>query len=187
MPTTPMYRTRTIWTGLPGFPGVQTLYWDESLSSADQAVAALGAAYDAAASLIDNALDWTIESAVDLVDPVTGNIEDVLDTAGASGGGSQAAQNMSLGTQGLVHLRSGIRVNGREVRGKFYLPGPCTSGNDNGVPSATYVAGLTALVDSLTTYASASLAIYSPTNGQWNAAAATQMSPYWARLRTRQR
>jgi hypothetical protein len=187
VPTSTMYRTRTEWSGLPGFPGLQTLYWAASAGSAQAAVDELAASYTGAASLIDNSLDWVIRSDVEEVDPTTGQVTGLISVTGATDDGSQAAAAMSLGTQGLVWLRTGVWRNGREVRGRFYLPGVCTSGNDQGTPSSTYQTGILAAVTALVDQASVNLVVYSPSNSEWLPIEALVISPYWARLRSRQR
>lgn len=180
-------RVRTEWTGLPGGPALSTMYFPNSVVT-QGCIDAVDAFWTSMASRIANDAAWVVQADVDEIDSVTGNIVAVTSGTANPGAGTDAAQMLSLGTQGLLNLRTGQYVAGREVRGKIYVPVPTTTQNSDGVPTAAYQAALVTAYAALGTAAGGTgLRVWSPTHGVEFVSSAQSPSNYWARLRSRQR
>lgn len=189
MATTNMYRTRTIFTGIPGSPFLQTLFWDAGSGTMQQTVDALEDAYDSMDANISADLEWRVDSVVDVVDPVSGSIVNQSGVNTTPGVGISGGDNLPRGTQGLVHLRTGVFQGGRQVSGKFYLPGPTeTESTSEGVPSNAYLSTVEDVVTNLTvSLTTAKLVCYSRKNGEWFNIISPARSQDWARLDSRRR
>lgn len=180
-------RVRTEWTGLPGGPGLSTIYFTNAATE-QQVVDAVRDFWTALNSRICTPAIWTVQGDVDLIDDSTGNIISVQTATPRTGNGSDAGQMLSYGTQGLLNLRTGVYQNGREIRGKIYVPVPSTTSNNDGVPQSTYSAALvTAYAAMEATAAASDVVVYSPTNGLSVPVSAPNPSAYFARLKSRQR
>lgn len=185
MPT--IRRVRTDWSGLPGGPALTTTYFPSVMSAAN-AIAFMTAFWTSLNSRIANDGQWTVLADTELIDDATGNIIGVESGVLQSGAGTDAGAMLSIGTQGLLNLRTGIYIGGRELRGKLYVPVPTTNANDDGVPSAAYLAALqTAYNAGQVAGGGLPAVVYSPTNSTSRSSTAQSPSPYWARLRSRQR
>lgn len=134
-----MLRVRTTFTGMTSGPGLATHFFTgESQSIADDAAAAVGAFWDALEPRMVGYGTWAVESQVSQLDPATGELEAVYNVTPVSGTGSNGTQQLALATQGLLQLRTGAIVNGRQLRGRLYIPGPTEDGNTDGRPVAAY-------------------------------------------------
>ena len=180
-------RVRTEWTGLPGGPALTTNYWPDSVSVAN-CIAGTQGFWDAMKARIANDAAWTVLADVETVDVTTGQVTSVASGTAGTGVGTASDAMLSLGTQGLLNLRTGTYVNGREVRGKLYVPVPTVGQNNDGVPIAAYKTALGAsYAAALAAGPATAMMIYSPTNHAAYPVTATSPSAYWARLRSRQR
>jgi hypothetical protein len=182
-----MLRVTTIFTGVQGTPWYSNQYFLGSTQ--EMAVAAQDAVFEFwsdLAGLIPTAVTAAVQPEVDDVDPVTGNVtatyvvpqQDVDCVGGAA---------LPWAVQGLIRLRTGDFVNGREVRGRIFVPAPTAETNSNGVPSASYVTTMQTAATTLLTNAEpgGNLCVYSRTNGQ--AFEVSQVSAWnqFAELRSR--
>jgi hypothetical protein len=180
-------RVRTEWTGLPGGPALTTTYFPLGAST-QAAIDAMDAFWTTMAPQIANDAAWNVQGDVDEIDPTTGNIVAVTSGTPNSGSGTSASPMLSIGSQGLLNLRTGLYINGRELRGKLYIPVPTTAQNNDGVPTASYQALMvTAYNAALSSASITTLKVYSRTHGLESDIAAVTPSAYFARLRTRQR
>ena len=91
-------------------------------------------------------------------------------------------------TQGLVHWLTGDFVNGRQLRGKTFIPGLCEDDNTTaGLMSSTCQGVIATAADALLTASGTNgpLMIYSPTNHVAEAVQANTVGTKWAVLRSR--
>jgi hypothetical protein len=180
-------RVRTEWTGLPGGPALTTTYFPLGAST-QQAIDAMDAFWTSLQSRIANDAAWTVQADVEEIDPATGNIVAVTSGTTNGGNGSDTGGMLPNGTNGLLNLRTGVYLNGREVRGKLYVPAPTTAQLSDGVPAATYSSALVTAYNALLSAASiAFIYVYSPRNATAVQVTAATPSTNFARLRSRQR
>lgn len=180
-------RVRTEWTGLPGGSALTTVYFPLGATT-QGAIDGMDAFWTSLAARIANDAAWSVQADVETIDTSTGNIISVDSGTANAGAGSDANPMLSLGTQGLLNLRTGVYLGGREVRGKIYVPVPTTNQNADGLPTAAYQTALTTAYNALLSAASiAHLIVYSPTHAEGIQVSGVTPSAYWARLRSRQR
>lgn len=187
MPTTTMRRIRVVWSGIAGTPFLQTLFFDATTGTAQENVDELASSLQGANTLFPTELRWTIQDDIEIVDPVSGQTVDLVTAAGSTQTGSSTAELLSLGTQGLLWLRTGVWIGGREVRGKFFWPGATENANDDGQPTSAYTTAMQANAQALIGQATVNLVVYSRAHRVWHPIVATVGSQYFARLTTRQR
>lgn len=185
-----MLRLRTVWTGIAGSPFLTTTFHAGGVADADAAADALEAYWTACEPVITSTVDWEIQAVVDEVEASSGNVLGRTGVTARSGsGGVTGTAVLALGTCGLVNLHSGEFVDGREKRGKLYIPGPNEQHMNDGTPTSTYRdttagAALEALIDPS---GFGYLGIYSRLHGVFDDVSVGSASAYFARLRTRQR
>lgn len=187
MPTTTMYRLRTVFTGIAGMPGVQTTYFQAEGFDPAQVATELETTWQGLSAVMNDALVARVQETIDEVDPITGNIVAQHQASTNNIVGQDGLQLLSLGTQGLEILNTGVFVGGRQIQGKFYVPAPTEGSNDLGVVQSAYGNSMQANVQALVQQALCNLVVYSPTYGRWENIAAHRPSTYWARIRSRQR
>lgn len=135
------FRVATTITGPFGSPGYNRLHFD-SLSFPGQtgAEAAATAAVNwwAAVSVrISNTLTFQVEPEVLEVDSTGSTVAAYVVPTRPEVKGTETADPLPWSTQGLVRLRTGVYVAGREVRGRIFIPGMTELGNTGGRPTAS--------------------------------------------------
>jgi len=179
-----IYRVRTVFSGVQGAPWLSTLYFAELGGTAQQAATAAGAFWNAADALMQLSVSWTTEAAVFTLDETSGQPVSVANTTPVTGTGALGDHILPITTQGLVRLRTGVFLNGREVRGRIFVPG-YTEINSNGGPSATVLSTLNAAGAALIADANSIFAVWSRTNGVAQSVSAVETWNQWAVLRSR--
>jgi hypothetical protein len=182
-----MLRVTTRFSGIPGTP-----YWNNIFfagSSAGEAAAAHNAVGDfwaAIAGLVTTQLEGQVQSDVDVVNPASGLVTGTFNvpqrTIDFVGGAAQPAM-----VQGLIRLRTGVFVSGREIRGRIFVPSPTTETNSGGVPSLAYTQALDTAANGLLTAGSGAggLVVYSRTRLQAAAVSSVSTWTQFASLRSR--
>lgn len=184
-----MLRVTTTWTGVPGAPYYTALYFEgtdeASAAGVHAAVAELWAYF---AGRIRNDLLPTVQPEVDVVDPATGLVTATFIQTAVPVPMSGVDTRQPLVIQGLVRLRTGLYLGGREVRGKVFIPGSMDPDDNQGVPAATYIQrlneGFSALIADTAALA-APLLVWSPTKGATGVVTAPSAWNQWAILRSR--
>lgn len=146
-----MIRVRTVLTGWPGSPGLNTFYFiEDSMPPAGVAQEAYTRVHDfweAIASLFPDEFTATVDQVVDELDSGSGDL-----IASHAGTGPNVVQGtnttgdfLPAQTQAVLSLRTGTTINGERVRGRSYI-GPMYVGanGSTGQMTPTAVAGLAA-------------------------------------------
>lgn len=161
-----MYRVRTVFQGVTGSPWVSTAAFDESVGTAQQAVTAVGAFWNAVDSLMEASVTWSTNADVETVTASTGQVTAVTATTPVTGNGTAATTGLPVATQGLVRWRTGVYVGGREIRGRWFIPGLSTAQNNDGAPTAAAVLTINNAASALIADPDTRLMIWSRKNGQ---------------------
>ena len=186
MPFTPMHRVRSVYRGITGSPFLQTLYFDTFTGSAQSVVTELEASYAAMSGLVSDLVTITVESEVETVDPATGQVTGVEQVSVTPQSMSASSGPLPQGTNGYAILNTGVWRNGRQVRGRFYLPAPTEVDNaGTGLPAVTYNDSLLANLSALVQQANVNMIVYSRTQGEWFEITGFGRATGWARLSTR--
>jgi len=120
-----MLRVRTLFVGPSGTPWLNTMYFQhvtEDQAAANAAVAAVGAFWGAVDLRISTSVSWATE--VDVVKMDVNGVQELsFAVTPATGTGAATGDMLPAVTQGLLRWRTGTFINGREVRGRTFIPG----------------------------------------------------------------
>jgi hypothetical protein len=165
-------------------PAFNTLYGDSAVSSADDFITIVGDFWTTyAANHLNDGCTFTTFGVCTVVDPTTGQ---PTGTAGSgpdiSATGSAHGDPIPYSSQGLGQIHTGVYVNGRELRGRIFLPGATEDDSVDGKPATGYVSDVAA---QLVTLSSSALCVYSPTHHMFASNSTTACWNQWAVLRSR--
>lgn len=180
-----MYRVRTVFTGVTGSPWVSTAFFGEGSGTGQQAATAVGAFWSSVDSLMEVSVSWSTLADVEIVDASTGQVTGVVNTTPVTGGGVAATTGLPVATQALVRWRTGVYVGGREIRGRWFIPGLATTANTDGAPSSTVLSTVNTAAATLLADANADLEVWSRKNGTAPVAVSGSCWNQFAVLRSR--
>lgn len=185
MPTTPLHRIRTNWSGIAGSPFVTTMMFDASVATPQEQADDVLAFWDGLQSHIQQDLSYTIDTVIDVVDPVTGNTTGVESVTSTLNAGLSASDPLPLGTQAYGITNTGVWQGSRQMRGRVYVPGCTETDSVQGGIESTFVDAILNGITGLSV--GAGLCVYSPTYSVWHPIISTSRPTGWARLTTRKR
>lgn len=180
-----MFRVSTVITGIPGGSYFHRFYFDDSTNTAQQAATATVTWWSAVDNLFANDLVWTVQPVVEVVDVTTGQITSTVSVTGGTGVGADATSYLPAATQILVRWRTTNFVNGREIRGRTFIPGATEAATADGVLDSTWVSTLNTANAALIASANAELVVYSPTHHTLGNVTAASVWTQFAVLRSR--
>jgi hypothetical protein len=179
------YRVKTTWSGPQGSPWFNNSYFQESGGTAQQAVTAIGAVWTSLKAHQDSGISFTTDPTVETIEGSTNQLVGLTTTTPVTGTGTSGWDRLPPEVQGLMRLHTGVFYNGRELRGRVFLPGCGEPDNFVGAVLAGTVSDFNAWFATLIADANSIYCVYSRRNlvGQpvTSAAAWTQ----WAGLRSR--
>lgn len=119
-----MLRVRVAFNGPGGSPWLATHYFldDATQVDANNAVAAVGTFWGAIDARMANSVNWATESEVAKLNSL-GQKTGTYATTIQSGTGALAGSPVPLASQGLIRWHTGTFFNGREIRGRTFVPG----------------------------------------------------------------
>jgi len=143
-----LYRVKARWDGFSGAPGYSIFHFDAAVepnvAGATAVATAVDTFYDSLTGRLPAAVTVTVESAVEVIDTPTGQLQDVLSVPVMAGNKGVNAGAMSSAVGACVTWQTtGVR-GGRRVRGRTFLVPlhPGTNFEDNG----TLIAGAVATI-----------------------------------------
>src|SRR3990172_2320794 len=120
----PIARVRTTFSGAAGSPWLSTAYFEVTAPyTANLEVAAVGAFWGTVDAAIEGGVSWTTGSEVLILDETDGDPLAVVSVTPATGSGGGSTEGAPTLLQGLMRWRTGSFVDGREVRGRWFVPG----------------------------------------------------------------
>jgi hypothetical protein len=183
---TDIRRVRLNWSGSAVVGAASTSFYFLVGSGTDQdCVDNVEQLMDSVRLSMTTDLTYTSEAGVEYFDVITGEISSIGGTTPFTGTGDGSDELLPRAAQALIRWRSGAFVNGREIRGRTFLPGFGKGQDEDGVLTAACKANISAGVgDFLGNEATIPL-IWSKTKG--TAAPITGGGPWdqWAVLRSR--
>jgi len=156
----PMYRVRTVFTGLAGAPYLNTLFFDVAGGTAAQAVADAAGFWLGVQSSMDSELSWATETEVATINEATGALTAVTAVGSSSGVGGVVGPVLPTANQGLVRWSTASFVDGRRVRGRTNVPGITELGVDNGRLTAATITDIQTPADALIAGATSTFVIW---------------------------
>lgn len=112
------------------------MYFNDTVGTAEGAATAVATLWTGLETWLSDGLAWTVEPEIDEVNPTTGQITGAETWAGDTGTGDDAAERLPNATQLLVRSRSGVYINGRERRGRIFIPGMIETQSLQGKPAS---------------------------------------------------
>lgn len=183
---TNIYRVRTSLAGGSGSSQLSTHYFSTGgILDAQSAASAVRAFWNDIKGVISSSYTMQVEPEVFELDQATGQPWTVHSTINSVVTGTSSADALPWQTQGLIRWQTGIFVNGRQVRGHTYVPGPTETFNDAGVPNATYVASVLSGCLTLVGATDADPVVWSRKNGTSHLITGYSVWGKWAHLSTR--
>lgn len=180
-----LYRVTTEFTGVAGSPYFNTLVFDGSAGTAQQAANATRTFWAAIQGNLADTLRGQVQLEVVSFESSTGEPTSV--SAVTSSQIVYTASNTMLprASQGLVRLRTGVFVAGREIRGRIFIPCLTEVANDIGVPSTSIISTVNTAAAALIADANSDLVVYSLAHHSSASVVSANMWSEWAQLRTR--
>jgi hypothetical protein len=193
VPTTSLGRFKTIFSGLAGTPGINTMYIDADSTSAESYLDAVGSFWNSLTGFIKQGLVITCKADIEIIDSVTGSVTDIVGGSDQVFAGTNTGNVLPLMTNGLIELKTGAFSRGRQVQGKIYVPYPTENSNDTGGPNADYSGALAGAINDLVGMdgTNGALAVWSRPNavkgytGFFENVTAWNVWSKWASLRSR--
>lgn len=181
-----MWRVRTTISGLQGGPYLNTMYYNVvgGLTAAN-AHACTATFWNAIKGSIVAGASIVIEGEVASIDILTGNVTSITPVTPTTVASTSGGDALPWVSQGLIRLRTGTYVNGREVRGRWFIPGAVETNNDVGRPNSTYVTLLNNAVAAVIADATTDLMVYSKKNRDAVPVVSGSAWGEWASLRSR--
>lgn len=184
MPAGTIQRVRVTYTG-PGGGGLGSFYFhaDDASADCEEAVGTLLAAVDGAWS---DQWHWATQNIVDFIDTATGDITSSASVTPSSGGGASSTACLPTSTQMLWQWKTGVRVGGREIRGRSFIPG-FTEGANNGQGQVetSIVGEIQGYLDSYVGDGDTTPVIWSRHHGTYEDISTGTVWPQWAEMRAR--
>jgi hypothetical protein len=138
-------RVRSDWTGGAGTPYVSTMYFaGTGALLAQDAVNAVVAFWNGIGDRIAAVTDVSVSPEVFVVNEVNGETTALHNTTPGTVTTTAAGEVMATAVQGLVRWTTGTYLNGRQIRGRQFLPSPTETDSTTGRPSSTYVTDVNA-------------------------------------------
>lgn len=137
-----IFRVRTVMTGVAGSPFYSNLFFDATTVTPTQVTNGVTELWTDLLSSIATGLTIVVEAEVAVVDDSTGQITDTAFGTPSTQSSGGSGESLPTATQGLIRTRTGTYVNGREIRGRMFVPRPSESSNNFGAPNTTYVNAL---------------------------------------------
>jgi len=179
-------RVQVAWEGPPVVGGGLSTFWfNSAVGTPTQMGSAVSTFLAATEDRRRTSLSWERIPEVNTYNEVTGALESTAGLVASSGVGTDVAQALSPTTQGLLQLRTGLISFGRLLRGRIFLPGATEGGNDEGVPSAAYLADYNAAALALATDVNTDLVVWGQTHGVKSPVTSATVWSQWAVLRSR--
>jgi hypothetical protein len=181
-------RVRTVLTGVAGSPWYSNLYCAGSTSDASLEIDAIGEFWDAVSAVMHTSVTWRVEGIVANVNDATGSIVSTSSNSDYTGAGLDTGDLLPIATQGLLQMRTGIYVGGREIRGRLFVPGAVEDSSTAGKPGTVFRDTVQAAFDdklSTSGQLNGELVIYSPTYGTSEQVTNASVWSDWAVLRSR--
>lgn len=160
-----MLRTRVTFSSALGGNKVSTMHWTvgDTQTVADAASTALQTFWNS----MDGEMVGTttaIDTEVDIVDPSTGLQTGTLSVAPWSLTSGGSGDPLPPAVQGLVRWRTGQYINGKEVRGRTFIPNVPEVDNSGGRWLSSVATTVQGHINTLVAESAANLAIYSKVN-----------------------
>lgn len=132
-------RVRTIFTGVAGSPWYSNLYFrdDGGTPVANAASTAVATFWGSLNAQMLQGTTYTVQPEIPRIDDTTGQIQEMTTSTVKTANSVSGAEPLPFASQGLIRWTTGSYVDGRQVRGRTFVPALLEGSNANGVPNST--------------------------------------------------
>jgi hypothetical protein len=177
-----MIRVRVNWSGVN--EGFSVMHFGDAIGSAQVAADAVEDWLDDIDASMALGQAMQVDTEVEEVDPATGNILSVANVTTVGKTGAVSGAPVPQVAQALFRWRTGQYINGREVRGRTFVPGLALAATDTqGEIASATVAGLQTAAAAFVT--ASGIGVWSPANGTFELATSASVWPEFAVMRSR--
>lgn len=182
-----MLRVRTVFTGKPGTPYLNTTYWvgADTALGAQKAVDAMRDFWTSNNGVMQAGLAWTVQADVAVINPIGGVLTGVFSVTARSGVGANNAEPLPPANQILVRLTTSAIVAGRVLKGHFNIPSPCEDSNTTGTVNAATQTLINPSLATLNAVTAPDLAVWSRTGNLAASVDSVTLATVFAVLRSR--
>lgn len=185
-----MMRVQTVVSGVAGSPYYLNGFFDALNTEPQDAIDAWHTFVTAGGGGTVNSYPTgaviTTSGTLDLIDPTDGGIVGQQFGATETSLGGAQGQFLPAANQVLVHWRTGIYVNRRELRGRTNIPCISEAGSTNsGQVEPSVITAYNALGNALISNPDCVFIVWSKKNGEWREVFAAQTWDQFAVLRSR--
>ena len=178
-------RVLTKMTGLAGQPWYNTLHFaGGTQTEADDAADAAHDFWNAFQPSFANGLTVQVQPEVISYDPTTGDPVGLFATSTPAITSSGSGEPLPWATMGLVRWRTGDFVEGREVRGRTFIPALTEGHNTSGRPASALLTIMQTAIDALIAD-TPTFQVYSVAHRTTHAVVTGSPWSEWATLRSR--
>lgn len=157
-------RIQTIQTGFQGGPAYNNWYaGGQTQADADELALRVKNLWTAFGGLMKTGVEVRTTGVAEVFETITGKTTTNLAVEPLLTGGIAGAAEAAAGTCLVLRWRTGVYVNGREIRGRSYMSGLADIADGSGMVAQASLNGANAAAAG---YATGSVtSVYSPTNG----------------------
>lgn len=181
-------RVTAVLNGLGGSPYFLTFNFAHVVGQATQTQTALFNFLDTVLTPQSNLINGYINQEQEIFDPVDGKISGTETAATYQAViGSASGEIIPTSNQVLFRLRTGVYQGGRQIQGRFFLPGTLESNCTNGKPATGLLNTCLSAANTLRTATSSSgpWSVWSRVAGEQTVISSINMAPDFAILRSR--
>lgn len=136
-------RIRCLWTGVAGTPWYTNLYFEGGAATADAARDAVVGFLTDMLPVVSSDVTAILDIQATIIETTTGQPVGVATVDPYTAPGGNVNDMLPRTTQCLIRWDTGVFLNGRQVRGRTFIPGMCENFNDDGgIPNAAFIAGV---------------------------------------------
>ena len=182
MPITQIHRVSTVIDGFSGSPYFSQMYFDAATGSPQTKVTGVKAFWNGVAPYLMSASRGTVSGEVDTIDPTTGQIVAQTTVLDEAFDGLMVDEPLPHATQALLRFTTGVWVNGRQLRGKCFIPALTENSSEGGRPVPAVRTAIASAAGELT---DVNLVVYSRTHRVWQPVSGISVWELFAVLRSR--
>lgn len=133
-----LHRVRTVWSGGTGLPGYSSTYF-AGITPVQSLIDAVRDCWTVMAGDLNTNVTATVEATVMELNVATGQFTSAQAGTARVVDFTGVGQVLPLQTQGILHYGTGFFVNGRELKGRWFIPGWTETDNTLGVPTSNAI------------------------------------------------
>lgn len=182
---TALWRVRTTITGVPGAPYLSTHYFDTSSGTVNDAIASVAGFWTDCQALISTDASWEVDGAVTVIESTTGQPIGIAAGTLQTGAGQSSADLLPMAAQALARWHTGVFTDGRELRGRTFIPALTEDTGETGGPNITTISAVNNAIANMIGGSSSIFVIYSRKHHTFSAAVNGSCWNQYAVLRSR--